>query len=62
MSFTYAFDKNTRGTLVGTNIFNVKPTKPDANETDIGFIYDSVLFGLNGARYFVRLWKQFKPT
>ena len=57
--FTYAFDKNTKGTLGGTYIFNVKPTKQDANETDNGFIYDSVQFGLNGAGYFVRLWKRF---
>ena len=59
LSFTYAFDKNTKVTLGGTNIFNVKPTKQDANETDNGFIYDSVQFGLNGAGYFVRLWKKF---
>ncbi len=59
LSFTYAFDKNTKITLGGTNIFNVKPTKQDPNETDNGFIYDSVQFGLNGAGYFVRLWKRF---
>ncbi len=59
LSFTYAFDKNTKVTLGGTNIFNVKPTKQDANETDNGFIYDSVQFGLNGAGYFLRLWKRF---
>ena len=59
LSLTYAFDKNTKVTLGGTNIFNVKPTKQDANETDNGFIYDSVQFGLNGAGYFVRLWKRF---
>ena len=59
LSFTYAFDKNTKVTLGGTNIFNVKPTKQDANETDNGFIYDSVQFGLNGAGYFLRLWKKF---
>ena len=59
LSFTYAYDKNTKLTLGGTNIFNVKPTKQDANETDNGFIYDSVQFGLNGAGYFLRLWKRF---
>ena len=59
LSLTYAFDKNTKLTIGGTNIFNVKPTKQDANETDNGFIYDSVQFGLNGAGYFVRLWKKF---
>ncbi len=59
LSFTYSFDKNTKLTLGGTNIFNVKPSKQDPNETDNGFIYDSVQFGLNGASYFVRLWKKF---
>ena len=59
LSFTYAFDKNTKLTIGGTNIFNVKPTKQDPNETDNGFIYDSVQFGLNGAGYFIRLWKKF---
>ena len=59
LSFTYAFDKNTKLTIGGTNIFNVKPTKQDPNETDNGFIYDSVQFGLNGAGYFLRFWKRF---
>ncbi len=59
LAFTYAFDKNTKITVGGSNIFNVKPTKQDANETDNGFIYDSVQFGLNGASYFIRLWKKF---
>ncbi len=59
LSLTYSFDKNTKLTVGGNNIFNVKPTKQDANETDNGFIYDSVQFGLNGASYFIRLWKKF---
>ncbi len=59
LSLTYAFDKNTKVTVGGTNIFNVKPTKQDPNETDNGFIYDSVQFGLNGASYFIRFWKKF---
>jgi len=59
LSFTYSFDKNTKLTLGGTNIFNVKPSKQDPNETDNGFIYDSVQFGLNGASYFIRFWKGF---
>ncbi len=59
LSLTYSFDKNMKLTVGGTNIFNVKPTKQDANETDNGFIYDSVQFGLNGASYFVRFWKKF---
>jgi iron complex outermembrane receptor protein len=59
LSLTYSFDKNTKLTVGGANILNVKPTKQDANETDNGFIYDSVQFGLNGASYFVRFWKKF---
>ncbi len=59
LSLTYSFDKTTKLTVGGTNIFNVKPSKQDPNETDNGFIYDSVQFGLNGASYFVRLWKKF---
>lgn len=59
LSFTYSFNSNTKLTFGGNNIFNVKPTKQDANETDNGFIYDSVQFGLNGASYFARFWKKF---
>jgi iron complex outermembrane receptor protein len=59
LSLTYSFDKNMKLTVGGANIFNVKPSKQDANETDNGFIYDSVQFGLNGASYFVRFWKKF---
>jgi iron complex outermembrane recepter protein len=59
LSFTYKFDANTKLTIGGNNIFNVKPSKQDPNETDNGFIYDSVQFGLNGASYFARLWKKF---
>jgi iron complex outermembrane receptor protein len=59
LSFTYAFSEKTKLTFGGTNIFNVKPTPQDANETDNGFKYDSVQFGLNGAAYFARLWHKF---
>lgn len=59
LSLTYSFDKNTKITIGGNNIFNVKPSKQDPNETDNGFIYDSVQFGLNGAAYFARFWKRF---
>jgi iron complex outermembrane recepter protein len=59
LSFTWAFDRNTKLTVGGANLLNVKPSKQDPNETDNGFIYDSVQFGLNGASYFVRFWKKF---
>lgn len=59
LAFTYSFNALTKLTVGAANIFNVKPTKQDPNETDNGFIYDSVQFGLNGTSYFARLWKRF---
>ena len=59
LSLTYSINKSTKITVGGSNIFNVKPTTQDANETDNGFKYDSVQFGLNGAAYFARLWVKF---
>lgn len=59
VGITYAFNDSTKLTVGGNNIFNVKPTRQDPNETDNGFYYDSVQFGLNGASYFVKLWKKF---
>ncbi|SDW57136.1 TonB-dependent receptor plug domain-containing protein [Lysobacter enzymogenes] len=59
LSVTYAFSENTKLTVGGSNILNVKPTRQDPNETDNGHIFDSVQFGLNGAAYFVRLWHRF---
>ncbi|NCT84982.1 MAG: TonB-dependent receptor [Comamonadaceae bacterium] len=43
----------------GNNVFNVKPTRQNPDETDNGFYYDSVQFGLNGASYFARLHYRF---
>lgn len=59
LGFTWAFDKDTKLSVGAQNVFNVKPTKQDPNETDNGFIYDSVQFGLNGTAYYARLWKRF---
>ena len=59
LSFTYSINNNTKLTFGGNNIFNVKPTTQNADETDNGFKYDSVQFGLNGASYFGRLWVKF---
>jgi iron complex outermembrane receptor protein len=59
LSFSWSFSEKTRLTVGGTNIFNVTPTPQDANETDNGFKYESVQFGLNGAAYFARLWHKF---
>jgi len=59
LAFTWAFTEKTRLTVGGTNIFDVKPTVQDANETDNGFKYESVQFGLNGAALFARLAHRF---
>jgi len=59
LAFTWAFTEKTRLTVGGTNIFDVKPTVQDANETDNGFKYESVQFGLNGAAMFARLAHKF---
>ena len=59
LSFTWAFTDRTRLTVGGTNIFDVKPTRQDPNETDNGFKYESVQFGLNGAAMFARLAHRF---
>ncbi|CAN5805777.1 hypothetical protein BH11PSE12_BH11PSE12_34450 [soil metagenome] len=58
-SLTYAFNDSTKLTLGVNNIFNVKPSRQNKDETDNGFIYDSVQFGLNGTSYFARIWKKF---
>lgn len=59
LSVSTALAKNVRITVGGNNIFNVKPSKQDANETDNGFKYDSVQFGLSGASYFAKLHVMF---
>ncbi|MGO4778494.1 hypothetical protein AB4084_23815, partial [Lysobacter sp. 2RAB21] len=59
LSVTYAFSDNTKLTVGGANLLNVKPTRQNPDETDNGHIFDSVQFGLNGASYFVRLWHKF---
>lgn len=43
----------------GNNVFNVKPTRQSPLETDNGFYYDSVQFGLNGASYYARAHYRF---
>ena len=59
LSFTYSFSEKTKLTVGGSNIFNVKPTEQNPDETDNGFKYESVQFGMNGAAYFARLWHKF---
>lgn len=56
---TYAFTENTQLTIGGANIFDQFPSRQDPDETDNGFRYEAVQFGLNGASYFVRLASRF---
>jgi iron complex outermembrane receptor protein len=59
LAFTWSFTEKTKLTVGGTNIFNVHPSAQDPNETDNGFKYESVQFGLNGAAYFARVSHKF---
>ena len=45
--------------LGGANIFNQFPSKQNPDETDNGFKYEAVQFGLNGAAWFARLAVKF---
>ena len=59
LAISYGFTDNVRLTVGGANIFDKFPTRQDDFETDNGFIYESVQFGLNGASYFARLGIKF---
>ena len=59
VSLTYSFDENTKLTVGGTNILDKFPTAQNPDETDNGFKYEAVQFGLNGAAWFVRLAHKF---
>ncbi len=59
LAFTVDVNKATKFSFGGNNILNVKPSRQDPNETDNGFVHDSVQFGLNGASYFARLHLKF---
>jgi len=59
LAFTWSFTEKTKLTVGGTNIFNVHPTQQNPDETDNGFKYESLQFGLNGAAYFARLSHKF---
>ncbi|WP_373988423.1 TonB-dependent receptor plug domain-containing protein [Duganella sp. BuS-21] len=59
LAFTYTINKNMKFTFGGNNIFNVHPSEQNPDETDNGFKYESVQFGLNGASYFGRLYVKF---
>lgn len=59
MSVSWQATPALRLTVGGNNVFNVKPTRQNDLETDNGFLYDSVQFGLNGASYFARAHYRF---
>ncbi len=56
---TYAIQENIKFAVGAANIFDKFPSRQDDLETDNGFIYDSVQFGLNGTSYFARLSAKF---
>lgn len=59
LGFTYSFMKNAKFSFGAANIFDVHPSKQNPDETDNGFKYESVQFGLNGVSYFARLHVKF---
>ncbi|GAB3473111.1 TonB-dependent receptor [Massilia terrae] len=59
LAFTWAFTDKTKLTVGANNIFNVHPSLQNPDETDNGFKYESVQFGLNGASYFARVSHKF---
>ncbi|QBE67382.1 TonB-dependent receptor [Pseudoduganella lutea] len=59
LSFSYSVTPNIKFSAGANNIFGAKPTAQNADETDNGFKYDSVQFGLNGTSYFARLHVKF---
>ncbi|MGZ5201729.1 MAG: TonB-dependent receptor plug domain-containing protein [Telluria sp.] len=59
LALTWAFTEKTRFTVGANNIFNVHPSVQNPDETDNGFKYESVQFGLNGTSYFARLSHRF---
>jgi iron complex outermembrane receptor protein len=59
LGFTYAITQKAKFSIGASNIFNVHPSNQDPNETDNGFKYESVQFGLNGVAYFARLHVKF---
>ncbi|NCT68684.1 MAG: TonB-dependent receptor [Rhodanobacteraceae bacterium] len=59
VSVTYSFTEDTKLTVGGANILDKFPTRQDPDETDNGFKYEAVQFGLNGAAWFVRLAHRF---
>lgn len=59
VSLTYSYSEATKFTLGAANIFDTKPTRQNADETDNGHVYESVQFGLNGASWFLRMHSRF---
>lgn len=59
LGFTYAITPKAKFSIGAANIFDVHPSVQDPNETDNGFKYESVQFGLNGVSYFARLHVKF---
>ncbi|MCB1051296.1 MAG: TonB-dependent receptor [Acidobacteria bacterium] len=55
LTINYHFTKDVSLSAGGTNIFGVKPTSQDPNETENGAPWENVQMGFNGAFFFTRL-------
>lgn len=54
LAFTYSFTENAKLTLGGTNLLDTFPSRQNPDETDNGYIYEGVQFGINGRAFFTR--------
>ncbi|TAN51869.1 MAG: TonB-dependent receptor [Methylococcaceae bacterium] len=55
VSLSYSFTDKVKLTVGAANILDQFPSRQNLYETDNGFKYESVQFGLNGSAYFARL-------
>lgn len=59
VSVTYGFTDRAKLTLGSTNLFDTSPSRQDPDETDNGYIYEGVQFGINGRAWFTRFTYEF---
>ncbi len=59
LAVTYSFTDRAKLTLGSTNLFDTSPSRQDPDETDNGYIYEGVQFGINGRAWFTRFIYEF---
>lgn len=59
LAVTYSFTDRAKLTLGSTNLFDTSPSRQDPDETDNGYIYEGVQFGINGRAWFTRFTYEF---